>query len=157
VRPLNFTVRRHVRRLAAVLILIVTASSGAADVPVLLWQAQQAADALESSVLYLAAHNANENDQISGLIIALGLLKTPQADRALVALSDYYLGESVGEDTTSVVTHRGKVLLPLLRKQLSKAPSCQPQQTCLTREQRDERLREWIGYLERGEKVEFNQ
>ena len=125
--------------------------------PVRQWEAQQAADSLKVAILYLAAHDQNQHDQVSGLIIALGLLKAPQADRALVDLSDYYLGESVAEDTTSVVTHRGKVLLPQLRAQLSRPPVCEPQFKCLTREQRDERLKQWIGYLERGEKVEFNQ
>jgi hypothetical protein len=145
------------RGLIASVLLAAITSSGAADIPSGQWQAQEAADSLKAAILYLAAHDQNQNDQISGLIIALGLMKAPQADRALVALSDYYLGESVGEDTTSVVTHRGKVLLPLLRAHLSRPPGCQPPLKCLTRDQRDERLKEWIGYLERGEKVEFNQ
>ena len=145
------------RRLIASVLLAAIASSGAADVPVGQWQAQEAADSLKAAILYLAAHDQNQHDEISGLIITLGLMKAPQADRVLVALSDYYLGESIAEDTTSVVTHRGKPLLPLLRAQLLKAPECEPPVKCLTRVERDGRLREWIGYLERGEKVEFNQ
>jgi hypothetical protein len=157
---------RHVRvasakspmlRLAAVVISVVVASTASADMPVREWQAQVAAKSLKSSILYLAAHQQNRDDQISGLIIALGLLQTPQADRALVALSDYYLGESTGEDTNSVITYRGKVLLPLLRAHMSKPPQCVGHIRCLTREERNDRLKIWIGFLERGDKVEFNQ
>ena len=157
VRPLNFTVRRLMRRLSATLISVLATCAVAADMPEHQWQAQMAAESLKSAIVYLAAHDQNQNDQISGLIVALGLLKSPEADRALVALSDYYLGESVGEDTNSVVTHRGKVLLPLLRAQLLKPPHCEGNVRCLTREGRDDRLKEWIGYLQRGERVDFNQ
>ena len=145
------------RRLSATLISLAAMCAVSADMPEHQWQAQMAAESLKSAILYLAARDQNQNDQISGLIVALGLLKAPEADRALVALSDYYLGESVGEDTNSVVTHRGKVLLPLLRAQLLKPPHCEAHIRCLTREERDDRLREWIGYLQRGEKVDFNQ
>jgi hypothetical protein len=145
------------RQLLFLSVLLAAFSTDAADLTADQWQAQMAADSLTASIVYLAAHDQNANDQISGLIVALGLMKKPESDRALVALSDYYLGESVSEDTASVITYRGKVLLPLLSAQLLKPPSCEPQLRCLTREQRDVRVKGWIGLLERGEKVEFNQ
>jgi hypothetical protein len=145
------------RQLASLVASIAIAASASADMSPKQWQAQTAADSVKSAILYLAANGQNRHDQISGLIVALGLMKTPEADQTLVALSDYYLGESVSEDTTSVVTYRGNVLIPRLHAQLLKDPSCEEHARCLTREQRDERLKEWIGYLERGEKVDFNQ
>jgi hypothetical protein len=145
---------RHVSGIVALLLASTTAF---ADVPTRQWQSEQAAASLKASVLYLAAHSETQNDQISGILIALGLLKSARADRALVSLADYYLGESVSEDMNSVITHRGKILVPLLRSRISMPPDCEPGLKCLTREQRNARLNGWIGQLERGQVIEFNQ
>jgi hypothetical protein len=121
------------------------------------YQASMAADSLKAAIIYLSAQGHNEGDEVSGLIIALGLLRSPEADRALVELSDYYLGESVGEDTNSVITYRGRPILALLKRHFAAEPHCQPSARCLTREERDGRLRFWIDELEHGRKIEFNQ
>jgi len=145
------------RQLVAFILLFAVFSCVNADTPEAQYQAEAAAASLVSSVLYLSAHDLNDNDQISGLIIALGLLKTAQSDRALVSLADYYLGESVDEDMTAVITHRGRPLLALLRAKLLHSPECVSANKCLPRLQRDERVMEWIKSIESGQRVEFNQ
>jgi hypothetical protein len=143
------------KRVTLTLACLLCAATAAADMSAQQFQDHMAAESVKSAILTLAKQD--HGDELSGLLIALGLMKSPQADQALVDLSDYYFGESVGEDTNSVITHRGPVLLPLLRAHLLKPPKCEPGLKCLTREERDGQIRLWIDSLEKTEVIEFNQ
>jgi hypothetical protein len=145
------------RRLLALFFAAAISPLAHADMPAAKWQAQMAAESIRSAILYLTAQGRNEGDEVSGLMIALGLLRSAEADRALVELSDYYLGESVGEDMNSVITHRGKPIVALLKAHLATASSCKELVRCLTREQRNDRLRLWIDEIEHGKQIDFNQ
>jgi hypothetical protein len=140
----------------AFLLLVATISTNAvSDVPESVWTSEMASDSIKASIIYLTTHN--HADDVSGLLIALGELKTQRADQALLDLSDYAFDGAVGEDSNSVITHRGKKLLPLLRAKLGKTPLCDPLARCLTIEQRNDRLRGWIKSIEKGEVIAFNQ
>ncbi len=82
-------------------------------------------------------------------------MRTLASDKVLVEFSDYYFGESTGEDMNAVVTERGRSLLPLLRTHLKSEPKCAKELHCLSREDRDRRVNRWITWIDSEEKVEF--
>ncbi len=82
-------------------------------------------------------------------------MRTLASDRVLVEFSDYYFGESTGEDMNAVVTERGRPLLPLLRAHLKSEPKCAKALHCLSREDRDRRVNRWIAWIDSGKQVEF--
>ena len=124
-----------------------------ADTQIPDWQSHVIASSIKESILNMTARG--ETDEVSGLLQALGLLKTSNTDRVLVELSDYYFGEAIGEDMNSVITYRGQEILPFLHSYLGNTISCVPNVHCLTQEERDDRIKIWIDLIEKGEKVEF--
>jgi len=113
------------------------------------------ASSIRGAVIDLASQG--RMDSISGLLQVLGLMRTLASDRVLVEFSDYYFGESTGEDMNAVVTERGRSLLPLLSAQLKQEPKCAEKLHCLSREVRDRRISTWITWIDSGKRVEFVQ
>ena len=144
--------------LVAILVLFVATVHSEEEIPQ--WQSQFVSSSLKYAVIHICAQHRGiasdpKEQSFVGLMHALSLIDTPESLKALVDLSDYYLGEAPGQDLTALITGKGPRIKPLLLEKKKSPLSCDKMELCLSTEDRNRRIDYWIGLIDKGIKVEL--
>jgi hypothetical protein len=135
-------------------------SIASADEQIPEWQSEFVSSSLKSAIIHIHSEqlgvDSNPKSQsFVGLMHALAIIDTPESLKALVELSDYYLGSAPSQDLGALITGKGLKIKPILVSKKKTSISCNIKGRCLSAEERNRKIDYWITLIDKSKQIEL--